>query len=234
MLALGPSFQTVDSWIAAGGYAMLFGLLLACGLGLPLPEDIPLLIAGALVAQGKMDLVVASIAAWCGIIGGDIILYHLGKTLGLEITKVKFIGKHLTQERIQRLEKMFEEYGIGVIAVGRLFMGVRGAMVVAAGAVRFNFIKFIITDGLAALVSGGFFIFVGHWLGSSLTAERRKEFTHWFIIIALVVLLGALAWFFLRRKRDVERVEKGAAKVDQVAGTVAKVTHLAGKPPTQK
>src|SRR5689334_10892060 len=110
MELLAFSFQTVEGWIEVGGYIALFGLLFACGLGLPLPEDIPLMIAGALVAKGQMHLLGAGIAAWCGIIGGDIMLYHFGKRFGLEITRVKFIGKHLTTERIKRVEEMFDNY----------------------------------------------------------------------------------------------------------------------------
>ena len=88
------------------------------------------------------------------------------KKFGLEITRLPFIGKHLTEQRITHVELLFQRYGFGVVAFGRLVAGIRGAMVVAAGAIRYNFTKFIITDGLAAVVSGGFFIFVGHWLGS--------------------------------------------------------------------
>lgn len=62
----------IESWMEAGGYLLLFGLLLSCGLGVPIPEDIPLTLAGFFVAQGKMNLAIASIAAWCGIIGGDV------------------------------------------------------------------------------------------------------------------------------------------------------------------
>src|SRR3954468_22695287 len=134
---LAFSFTQVEGWLQAGGYFVLFGLLFACGLGLPLPEDVPLIIAGALVANGKMHLAVAAVCAWCGIIGGDIVLYHLGKKFGLEITRVPFIGKHLTKERIEKVELLFAKYGIWVVAIGRMFAGIRGAMVVAAGAIRF-------------------------------------------------------------------------------------------------
>src|SRR4249920_2693561 len=119
-LAALYTFQTVTTWLQAGGYAVLFALLFACGLGLPLPEDIPLLIAGALIAKDQMDLIPAAIAAWCGIIGGDLCLYYFGKKFGLEITRVRFIGKHLTAERIQRVEQMFEQYGIFVVGFGRM------------------------------------------------------------------------------------------------------------------
>ena len=56
--------KTVGHWMdGGGGYWVLFGLLLSCGLGVPLPEDIPLLLAGYFVADGKMNLALAGICA---------------------------------------------------------------------------------------------------------------------------------------------------------------------------
>lgn len=217
VLVLAFSFQTIDGWIEAGGYAMLFGLLFACGLGLPLPEDIPLLIAGALVAQGRMDLLTASIFAWCGIIGGDIMLYQISKRVGMEVTRIRFIGKHVTAERIKKLEGMFEQYGIFVVGIGRMFAGVRGAMVVAAGVTRYNFWKFLITDGIAAIISGGFFVFIGHLLGANLSAESVKEYKNYFIVGALVLAVVGVGWVLWRKKRAVERVEKVAHKAEHLA-----------------
>jgi membrane protein DedA with SNARE-associated domain len=231
MELLGFSFQTIDGWIEAGGYIALFGLLFCCGLGLPLPEDIPLMIAGALVAKGKMNLAFACTVAWLGIMGGDVVLYHLGKKFGLEITRVPFIGKHVTRERIQRVEEMFAKYGIGVVAIGRMFAGVRGAMVVAAGAIKYNFWKFFIADGLAAIVSGGFFVFVGHWLGTKLNENTIKEFKWWFIGTAVLLAIGFIGWILWRRKKAVERVEKVTAKVEQVAEAVAHAAHLHSEKP---
>ncbi|HVT88182.1 MAG TPA: DedA family protein [Tepidisphaeraceae bacterium] len=226
MAAALISFDTVNGLIEGGGYAMLFGLLFACGLGLPLPEDIPLIIAGALVARGNMHLFPAAIAAWCGIIGGDIMLYQLGKRFGLEITRVRFVGKHLTQARIERVERMFDQYGVFVVAVGRLFAGVRGAMVVAAGVTRYNFVKFLIADGIAAIFSGGFFMFVGHWLGTRLNEGTIGEMKHYFIGGALIIAALGLAWILWRKRQAEERMEKAAATAERVAEK-AKV-----KPPT--
>jgi membrane protein DedA with SNARE-associated domain len=207
-------------------------------LGLPLPEDIPLLISGALVAKGQMHLVAAAVAAWCGIIGGDIVLYHFGKRFGLEITRVRFIGKHLTKARIEQIEQMFSRYGIWVVAIGRMFAGLRVAMVVAAGAIRFNFFKFVVTDGLAAVFSGGLFIFLGHLIGSNLNADTysrfKGEIKYWFWLGLVVVLLALLIWLVWKRRRDVEQMEKVTAKVDQVAGQVAKVAHITPSNPTER
>src|SRR5437016_1109563 len=111
-LFLAFGFQSVEQWILTFGYFALFGLLFLCGLGLPVPEDIPLLISGALIASGKFELVIAAPVAWCGIIGGDCVLYHLGRRFGLEITRLPLIGKHVTKARIERIEALFMRWGV--------------------------------------------------------------------------------------------------------------------------
>jgi membrane protein DedA with SNARE-associated domain len=214
--------EQVEGWFEWGGYFILFGLLFACGVGLPLPEDIPLLLAGWFIAQGKMNVVHACIIAWCGIIGGDCVLYHFGRRYGLEITRVPFVGKHLTKERILKAEELFENYGTWVVGVGRMFAGIRGAMVVAAGATRFNFVKFVIADGIAALFSGGLFVWLGWLAGSKLGSisemrEKIKGVEHWVILGAILVVGGFVLWMWMRKKSDKPKLadvalEKAAEK----------------------
>jgi hypothetical protein len=79
-------------------------------------------------------------------------------------------------------------------------------MVVAAGAIRFNFIKFIIADGLAAIVSGGLFIWLGHLAGKKLgsISEMRakiKDFEHWVYIGIGLLVVGFIVYYNSRMKR---------------------------------
>lgn len=219
------SLSHIENMMSTWGYPVLFGLLFSCGLGVPLPEDIPLLLAGYFVANGKMHLGIAAICAWCGIIGGDCILYNLGKKYGLEITKVPLIGKHVTRQRIQYAERLFEQYGTWVVAVGRLFAGIRGAMVIAAGAIRFNFIKFLIADGFAAVLSGGMFIGLGYWAGKkmgNLEAIRDKVAHYETRVIGGIILvaIAMIAWKWFRKSKHhgpiVETaMEKAVEKADE-------------------
>src|SRR5687768_18566399 len=101
LLVLDP--EVVQRWVEVGGPLVIFGLLFACGLGLPMPEDIPLLLAGFFIAQGKMNPVIACALAWLGIIGGDCMLYSFGRRYGLEITRVPFIGKPVTRSEAGRV-----------------------------------------------------------------------------------------------------------------------------------
>ena len=204
-------------WI---GYFVLFGLLFSCGLGVPIPEDIPLLVAGFLVGSGKMYLAPAGVLAWCGIIGGDCVLYSLGRKYGLNITKVPFIGKHVTKDRIVHAENLFAKYGILVVAVGRLFAGIRGAMVIAAGTIRFNVAKFLIADGLAAIVSGGLFIWLGHAAGKKMgekgnlkiVAEQIDRFGL-YVLIAVVVSVGLFMFWKSRQAKPVPHTSNADADI---------------------
>ena len=66
MLPLATFFEphTVRGWLDTGGYGALFGLLLSCGLGVPIPEDVPLIAAGILIAKHHWHLAIA--APWHG------------------------------------------------------------------------------------------------------------------------------------------------------------------------
>lgn len=168
MLPLALFFEphTVRGWLETGSYGALFGLLLSCGIGVPIPEDVPLIAGGILIARHQWHWAIAAPLAWLGIIGGDCILYTIGYFYGEKIVHVPFIGKHVTLHRIKRAENMFRKYGIWMVGIGRLFMGIRGAMVVTAGTSRFKFVKFIIADGIAAIFSGGIFMILGFYGGT--------------------------------------------------------------------
>jgi membrane protein DedA with SNARE-associated domain len=99
---------------------------------------------------------------------------------------------------------MFERWGVWVVAVGRMFAGIRGAMVVVAGATRFSFWKFLIADGLAAIVSGGLFLFLGYMFGKNmdLLRHRVEEGKKWTLVAVLVLGAGIGLWVWLRRRRE--------------------------------
>lgn len=217
MIHLERVVQLID--IGWAGYLVLFGLLFSCGLGMPLPEDIPLLVSGMLVGAGRMHLAIVAICAWCGIIGGDCVLYYLGHRFGLNITRVPYIGKHVSKERIVQAERLFDKYGVWVVAVGRLFAGIRGAMVVAAGTIRFSFIKFVIADGLAAVVSGGLFIWLGMKFGQNLhyietKIHRYGEWVFWGVVL---IALGIAFYYWWKRRGHRGPSEIAVDTIEKVA-----------------
>lgn len=223
---LAFSIETVRDWVNnqgfEGGVLLVFLLLFSCGVGFPMPEDIPLIISGALLCTTPQRWVIVGIACWCGIIGGDCVLYYLGRRYGLGIQKVPIIGKHVSVERVGKAQEWFHRYGVWVVAVGRMLAGVRGVMVFTAGTIRYPFATFIVADGLGAIVSGGFFMVLGHYVGSKLDDKVIHEFKEYFIGGAVVLMLAVVIWVLWKR-----RTHKTLSEV-----VVEKVTHhqTEGKP----
>ncbi len=209
-------FEHVQQWMRTAGYPVLFGLLFSCGLGLPLPEDVPLLFAGYFVATGEMSLLPAAVTAWLGIVGGDCILYSIGRRYGMAITSVPVIGSHIKTEQIGKLHLQFEKYGVWVVAVGRMFAGVRGAMVLVAGTIRFTFSHFIVADGLAAVVSGGVFMGLGYYAGHRFgdlkqIHEAIEQYSLRILLFLAIVGLGVGAWLYWRPRKGTAEAPPGAA-----------------------
>jgi membrane protein DedA with SNARE-associated domain len=236
------SFSKIQNWVTERGYTggviIVFLLLFACGMGMPLPEDIPLIIAGAFLCTDTKSWIITGTACWCGIIGGDCVIYMMGRKYGMEISRVPLIGKHLTRERVERVEKLFADYGVGVVGVGRLFAGIRGAVVFVAGAIKFNFWKFLIVEGLAAVISGGHFMLLGHWIGEKLNdpvAQKKiHEFKEIVFFTAGFIACGVFV-FVIWRRRNVEKLhdveEKVATKVIAAERAVAeKIVQVVKKP----
>jgi membrane protein DedA with SNARE-associated domain len=227
--------DTVQRWLSESGYTwgtfIIFALLFSCGLGFPMPEDIPLIVGGFFVGQGKMNLALVSVLAWCGIIGGDCVLYFLSRRYGMGVTRLPMIRNHVTRERIIRTGHLFEKYGVWIVAIGRLFAGIRGAMVIAAGVTKFNFIKFFIADGLAALVSGGLFIALGYWAGKKVGnlgefRQKIKPYEHWIMLSIAALVILYLAW---RKRRHKTLSDVALEKVDSTPNPIR--PEELGRPP---
>lgn len=230
MLALFISLDAIKKVMQEqgwwGGALVSFALLFACGLGLPLPEDIPLVLSGALLCHDPngpawQEWAIVGFLNWAGIIGGDVCLYWIGRRYGQNVTRLPVIGKHVTMERIERVRGLFDKYGVGVVAVGRLLAGIRGAMVVTAGTIRFNFWLFLIADSLAAIVSGGMFMLLGWWIGDTVNDALIAKYQHYFIAGAGVLALGFVIYIVWRVRRHKTISEAVAQKMADKAESPA-------------
>lgn len=198
-------FDVIGSATGLGAYGLVFGILLACGLGFPLPEDVALITGGYLAYKGQANLWIMIAVGFGGILFGDSLIFFLGR-LGRRAEgrlAAGLLRRHLTPDRIAKVEAQFEKRGPTMVIVARFLPGIRAATYFVAGGARMSYGRFLFYDGLAALLSAPVFVLLGHHFGNQIRAVVgwAEQFHAWLIggmILAAIVL--AIRWAVGRKK----------------------------------
>lgn len=146
-------------------YIVIVVILIACGLGLPVPEDITLLLAGILAAFGEIHLVGAIVVCFLGVLIGDTILFFIGRKMGRRVFQVRFLKRFFSEKRIILAEKKITENSKFICFVARFLPGLRAPIFLTAGVLGVKPAIFLLLDGLAALISVPAWVYIGYWLG---------------------------------------------------------------------
>jgi membrane protein DedA with SNARE-associated domain len=141
-------------------WPVICGILLLTGVGLPLPEDIWLTLAGFSAYKQAGDefvwyyYVAAFVAVTVPILVGDTGAWWLGRRFGFGIRdRIKFMRKVLTEKRMRKVQGWFDNYGSWTVFLGRQVAGVRFVTFFSAGTMRMSLGRFLLFDFLGCFVS---------------------------------------------------------------------------------
>lgn len=185
-------------------YGLVFGVLVACGLGLPLPEDVSLITGGYLAYLGQADFKVMLIVGFVGILVGDSIVFALGRRGRGAVERLpRLLRRLLTPERLASVEAQFARRGPIMVVIARFLPGIRAATYFVAGSAQMSYFRFIVYDGLAALVSAPFFVYLGYRFGDRIgdVIAWAEEFHTWLIGAMVIAVVGWLVYRFVKRRR---------------------------------
>jgi len=185
-----------DAW----SYPLIFGVLLACGLGLPAPEDISLIAGGWLVYEGRAQLPWMMLTGYLGIIAGDSIIFFLGRMIGSRVgTRAgSFLSRVVSPEKRARVQGLFKRHGEKIVMIARFLPGVRAPTYFTAGSVGMRYSHFIFFDSIAALASAPIFVYLGFRFGGQLEFLLHQVKKGQPGVIAAIVVLGLGAFLFSR------------------------------------
>jgi membrane protein DedA with SNARE-associated domain len=181
-------------------YPGVFLVLLATGLGVPIPEELPIVIAAMMARWEVMHWWGALLSCLGGVLAGDMLLYTLGRHFGRRILQWPPARRILTPEREARVMHAYHRHGLKFVVMARLIMGLRAAAFLTAGLVRVPFPRFLLVDVTAVLVSVPISFGVAYAIADSVVVAlaRVREMQLW---IAGVVLLVAVAWGLVLLRR---------------------------------
>jgi len=191
-------------WFEQGSYLGIVLFLTLTGLGLPIPEEVPIVAAGVASRAGGLHWYYALPACLTGAILGDSLMYAIGRFFGARILKEHpWWSGFLTPERERTIENLIQKHGIKAFFVARFLVGLRSPFYLTAGILRVKYRWFLFADLVCATVVIGGFFGLAYLFGDRVTGliqSAEKGLTA-VVIGLLLVALAVIAFFSFRQRR---------------------------------
>ncbi len=193
MQSLMNFLQSLQGWPA---YALMFGLLVGSGFGLPVNEDILLLGAAALTFKGVMDPVPLVAVAGLGILIADTLIFHWGHRFGARLLAHSLFARLVPPARLAAMQAAMLRYGPAYIFAARFMPGLRTALYFAAGSLKMPYRRQLVFDGAAACVEVPLLVYGVRYVGGRW--EEILGFVERFpaFLAAGIVLMLLGVWLF--------------------------------------
>ncbi len=192
-------------------YWSAFAGLLAAGMGFPIPEELPIVIAGAwaslpatVAKYGELRWVILPVCI-VGVVISDGILYAIGRNFGARLLQTRLFQRFLPAAKREEIEKNFHDHGIKVLLFARFLPGIRSPIFIMAGVMKLPLRRFLLADGIYAIPGVSALFFLAWWFGDSfvdliksLEDGISSTLKPLLILVLLVLVIGYLIYKFLR------------------------------------
>ncbi|MBE2894147.1 DedA family protein [Spirabiliibacterium falconis] len=192
------------------GYFAVFAVLMLCGLGVPIPEDITLVSGGIISGLGYANPHWMVAVGMLGVLLGDLLMYMLGRFYGVKILRFRLIKRFITFKRLQMVKSKFDRYGNRLLFIARFLPGLRTPVYIISGVTRrVGFIRFILIDFCAAIISVPVWVYLGHHGAENLDwikAQMRHGQMGIYAILGLILLF--VLFTYVKRKRRMKQEQE--------------------------
>ncbi len=218
-------FQDPSSY----GYVGITLFLILTGCGLPLPEEVAIIAAGVAAAAGALNPWGALLACLIGAVVGDSAMYLIGRRFGKGILeRHSFWARAINPEREKQIEVLLTRHGAKMLLLARFLIGLRSPFYFAAGVLKANYLRFLITDIVCALLVVTLFFGLTYFYGKQIwNGIHHAEFA---ITIAVVfaVAVGVIV-FLVHRRGNAMLEHERTAEGDPPAGLQSKQPEAGSK-----
>ncbi len=180
-----------------GTYITLFVFLLLSGLGLPLPEEVPLLLAGYLASQQTANLWVVIPVGLAGALVSDVLLFMATHRWRSHIFRWRWTRATIRPRHLVVARRQFHNHGLKIVLVARWLPALRSAVCLTAGLTGVPFWRFMLVDAMAACITVSTSILLGYsagaHIGRLISGFRRAEH-----IVLMTVIVAAVVGVLVR------------------------------------
>jgi membrane protein DedA with SNARE-associated domain len=196
--------QALQEFVNNFTYLGIFAVLLLGSLGVPIPEEMPIIAGAVLSHEGLVRWWLALPVSLLGVLSGDMVLYWVGRHWGDQVLSCRLVRLVLSPGREQWLKAAYRRHALKTVVTARHVMGLRAAAFLTAGSSNVPFWKFVVADvGAASFgvpVAFGLAYFFTDQIKAIMTDVHRAE--RWLGLaglLALAALLVAGVWRWYRR-----------------------------------
>ena len=154
--------QTLIDYLTHYGPVVLFLAQVLGIVGLPIPDELLMTVAGALVRRGDMSGAATMAAAVAGSSSGITVSYLLGRTIG---SAALHRVLHVPDEAFARAQRWFDRFGHWLLTFGYFIPGIRHLTAVAAGSAPVSYAHFARAAYPGAVLWCCVFVGLGYWAG---------------------------------------------------------------------
>jgi membrane protein DedA with SNARE-associated domain len=180
--------QSMALWLGQYGYPAIFFLLIAGIVGVPVPDQLLLVVSGYLILTRSLSAAPTLLAAVLGSICGITLSYIIGLCSGTYLQKTRFAAG-----RLEKARSHFERFGSWTLIFGYFVPGIRNLIGFTSGMMRLKLRDFAPSAYIGAIVSSVTCVALGYFLGSQASWVLASVGRFGLLAIA------AAAIFFMRR-----------------------------------
>ncbi|TAL12483.1 MAG: sulfurtransferase [Nitrospirae bacterium] len=192
----------VTQFLIRHGGLVLFAAVLAEQVGLPIPAVPVLLAAGALAGAGKMNLAFAVVLGMTACLLGDFLWYYLGRHRGSQVLKVLCRISLEPDSCVRRTETFFVRHGTRSLVLAKFIPGLSTVTPALAGLFKVSVGRFLLYNGLGALLWTAAFIAPGYLFSDQLewVAAQAASFGSSLVVLIVGVLALYIAYKYVHRQ----------------------------------
>ncbi|WP_333649214.1 DedA family protein [Candidatus Binatus sp.] len=178
----------ISAYIEHFTYLGLFVVLMLCGLGMPIPEDVALLAGGYLAHRGVTRYPITLAVSLLGVVVGDNSLFFMGRRFGTGLVRYFTLAWPARQHQIERIERFMQRHGARAVFYARFLAGLRALIYLSAGSFGVRPAVFLLYDLLGALISVPIVVTLGYIFGKQIEMMVRYigGFERLIVIVAIL------------------------------------------------
>ncbi|WP_066567435.1 DedA family protein [Snodgrassella sp. CFCC 13594] len=223
-------FSLLEAFFTQYGYLAVFVVLVACGFGVPIPEDVTLVTGGVIAGLGHANVHTMFLVGMAGVLVGDGLMFTAGRIYGHKILNYRFVQRVMTPQRYAQVQDKFDKYGNRVLFVARFLPGLRTPIYITAGiSGKVSYWQFLLMDGLAAMISVPIWVYLGSYGAENIDWLMHK--VHQFqtgVYVVIGVGAAVLLYYWWKKRQRVLFFRRKIAEIRarRAARKQQKTTHL--------